>query len=114
MISQNVCLVSPLHDPEGRITKLLELHGKKLINLYAKKNGSKTYDETMLKLQDNFLIAPLYAIKKSFFLSRIIFMQYKDHELSNQAAKVKQQVLILILCVTSLAVTLIVLGNLMI
>lgn len=34
MISQNVCLVSPLHDPEGRITKLLELHGKKLINLY--------------------------------------------------------------------------------
>jgi len=34
MISQNVSLVSSLHDPEGRITKLLELHGKKLINLY--------------------------------------------------------------------------------
>ena len=34
MISQNVCLVSPLHDAEGRITKLLQLHGKKLINLY--------------------------------------------------------------------------------
>lgn len=32
--SQNVSLVSPLHDPKGRILKILEVHGKRLINLY--------------------------------------------------------------------------------
>src|SRR3989344_2664975 len=52
MISQNVSLVSSLHDPEGRITKLLELHGKKLINLYNNKAVIGVTSTTINKTTD--------------------------------------------------------------
>jgi hypothetical protein len=83
--SQNVCLVSPLHDPEGRITDLLKLYGEKLVNLYSKqaaigvtpKTTSKTVDlleslgfkiqiqdeNTGLELGDNYRLALKLGLK---------------------------------------------------